>query len=194
MRRDPVLATAIRAIGPCLMADRQRKDHLTALVGSIVSQQLSTKAAATIFGRFVALFPEGAPLEPAAILALDDAVLRGVGLSGQKVRYLRDLCQRIADGRLRLEAIESLDDEEVIERLTEVMGFGRWTAEMFLMFRLHRPDVLPVDDLGIVNAVQRLYKLRKRPDAKKLHRLGEAWKPYRSVASWYLWQSLKITI
>ena len=192
MRRDPVLGAAIKAIGPCLMADRQRKDHLTALLGSIVSQQLSTKAAATIFGRFVALFPGESVLSPAAIVALEDQTLRGVGLSGQKVRYVRDLCGRIIDGRLQLDEIEELDDEAVIQRLTEVKGFGRWTAEMFLMFRLHRPDVLPVDDLGIVNAVQRLYKLRKRPDAVKLNKLGEAWRPYRSVASWYLWQSLTL--
>lgn len=192
MRRDPVLGAVIKAIGPCLMAERQRRDHLSALAGSIVSQQLSTKAAATIFGRFVALFPEGQPLSAPAVLALEDDAMRGAGLSGQKVRYMRDLCGRIVDGRLNLDEIESLDDEAVIERLTEVKGFGRWTAEMFLMFRLHRPDVLPVDDLGIVNAVQRLYNLRKRPDAKKLNRLGEAWKPYRSVASWYLWQSLQL--
>jgi DNA-3-methyladenine glycosylase II len=194
MRRDPVLATAIKAIGPCRMAERQRKDHLTALVGSIVSQQLSTRAAATIFGRFVALFPEGTALSAEGIAALDDQTLRSVGLSGQKVRYLRDLTSRLRDGRLNLDELDALDDEAVIERLTEVKGFGRWTAEMFLMFRLHRPDVLPVDDLGIVNAVHRLYKLRKRPDSKKLRTLGEAWKPYRSVASWYLWQSLKLTI
>jgi DNA-3-methyladenine glycosylase II len=192
MRRDPVLASAIKVIGPCLMAERQRKDHLTALAGSIVSQQLSTRAAATIFGRFVALFPEGQPLSAQAIAAIDDPALRSAGLSGQKVRYLRDLSERIIDGRLDIHALDSLDDEEVIERLTEVKGFGRWTAEMFLMFRLHRPDVLPVDDLGIVNAVQRLYRLRKRPDAKKLNALGEAWRPYRSVASWYLWQSLRL--
>ena len=108
------------------------------------------------------------------------------------MRYVRDLCGRIIDGRLQLDEIEELDDEGVIQRLTEVKGFGRWTAEMFLMFRLHRPDVLPVDDLGIVNAVQRLYKLRRRPDAKKLYKLGDAWRPYRSVASWYLWQSLTL--
>jgi DNA-3-methyladenine glycosylase II len=112
-------------------------------------------------------------------------------LSSQKVRYMRDLSERIIDGRLALDDLERLDDESVIARLTSVKGFGRWTAEMFLMFRLHRPDVLPVDDLGIVNAVQRLYNLRQRPDAKKLQKLGEAWKPYRSVASWYLWQTLK---
>jgi len=191
MRRDPILATAIKRIGPCRMAERQRKDHLSALVGAIVSQQLSTKAAATIYGRFVALFPEGESLNAEAIAAQTDTALRGVGLSGQKVSYMRDLSARIVDGRLELDALESLPDEEVIERLTAVKGFGRWTAEMFLMFRLHRPDVLPVGDLGIVNAVQRLYRMRKRPDAKRLQKLGEAWKPYRSVASWYLWQTLR---
>ena len=191
MRRDKVLGAAIRQIGACRLADRQRTDHLSALVGAIVSQQLSTKAAATIFGRFVALFPEGRIPHAPAIHALDDTVLRGVGLSGQKVSYLRDLCTRIADGRLQLEELEALEDELVIERLTAVKGFGRWTAEMFLMFRLHRPNVLPVGDLGIVNAIQRLYGLRKRPDAQKILQLGEAWKPYRSVACWYLWQTLR---
>jgi len=193
MRRDPVLGAVIKRIGACGMAERQRKDHLTALIGSIVSQQLSTKAAATIFGRFVALFPDNAISGAAAIAAIDDVRLRGVGLSGQKVGYLRDLCARIGDGRLDLAALDALDDEEVIERLTAVKGFGRWTAEMFLMFRLHRPDVLPVGDLGIQNAVQRLYRLRKRPDPKRLMKLGEPWRPYRSVACWYLWQSLRNT-
>ena len=191
MRRDPILGAAIKRIGPCGMAERQRKDHLTALVGAIVSQQLSTKAAATIFARFLALFPEGEPLSAAAINAQSDAALRGVGLSGQKVSYLRDLGARIDDGRLDLSELETLPDEEVIDRLVAVKGFGRWTAEMFLMFRLHRPDVLPADDLGIVNAIQRLYKLRKRPDAKRVLKMGEAWRPYRSVASWYLWQTLR---
>ncbi len=191
MRRDRVLGDAIKGIGACGLAERQRKDHLSALVGAIVSQQLSTKAAATIFGRFVALFPEGHIPHAAAIHAIDDAALRGVGLSGQKVGYLRDLCARIGDGRLLLDELETLEDELVIERLTSVKGFGRWTAEMFLMFRLHRPDVLPVGDLGIVNAIQRLYGLRKRPDAKRILKLGEAWRPYRSVACWYLWQTLK---
>src|SRR5881396_3186444 len=191
MRRDPVLAAAIKKIGPCGMADRQRKDHLSALVGAIVSQQLSTKAAATIFGRFVALFPDNHILDAAAIAAQSDSALRGVGLSGQKVGYMRDLCARIADGRLNLDELDTLPDELVIERLTAVKGFGRWTAEMFLMFRLHRPDVLPVGDLGIVNAIQRLYGLRKRPDPRKILQLGEAWKPYRSVACWYLWQTLR---
>jgi DNA-3-methyladenine glycosylase II len=194
MRRDRVLGTAIKKIGPCLMAERQRKDHLTALVSAIVSQQLSTKAAATIFGRLVALFPEHVIPGAAALAAIDDATLRGVGLSGQKVGYLRDLCARLVDGRLILDELDSLGDDDVVARLVAVKGFGRWTAEMFLMFRLHRPDVLPVGDLGIVNAVHRLYGLRKRPDPKRLTKLGEAWRPYRSVACWYLWQSLRIEI
>ena len=191
MRRDKVLGAAIKQIGECGLAGRQRKDHLSALAGSIVSQQLSTKAASTIFGRFQALFPDGV-IDPARIASMDDPTLRGVGLSGQKVGYLRDLSARILDGRLELDELETLDDEAVIERLTAVKGFGRWTAEMFLMFRLHRPDVLPVDDLGIVKAVQKLYRLRKRPNAKRIARIGEAWRPYRSVASWYLWQTLRM--
>ena len=191
MRRDPVLGTAIKTIGACGMADRQRKDHLSALVGAIVSQQLSTKAAATIFGRFVALFPGNHIPDAAAIAAHSDEVLRSVGLSGQKVSYLRDLSARLLDGRLQLDELETLPDEAVIERLVAVKGFGRWTAEMFLMFRLHRPDVLPAGDLGVVVAIQRLYRLRKRPDARHVLKIGEVWRPYRSVASWYLWQTLR---
>jgi DNA-3-methyladenine glycosylase II len=191
MRRDPILGGAVKHIGPCGLAGRQRSDHLTALIGAIVSQQLSTKAAETIFGRFVALFPGGEIPGAAAIDALGDEALRGVGLSGQKVGYLRDLCARIADGRLQLDALDALTDDEVVERLTAVKGFGRWTAEMFLMFRLHRPDVLPAGDLGIVRAIQKLYRLRKPPDAKRILKMGEAWRPYRSVASWYLWQTLR---
>ncbi len=191
MRRDPVLREAIKRIGPCRMADRQRKDHLTALIGAIVSQQLSTKAAATIFGRFASLFPESQIPGAAAVAMVTDLQLRTAGFSGQKISYLRDLCARISDGRLDLDALDALADEDVIERLVAVKGFGRWTAEMFLMFRLHRPDVLPVGDLGILNAIQRLYKLRKRPKADRVRDIGEAWKPYRSVACWYLWQTLR---
>src|SRR5213083_372231 len=190
MRRDPILGAAIKRIGPCGLASRQRKDHLTALVGAIVGQQLSTKAAATIFGRFAALFPDG-QIAADGIRALTDQQLRGVGFSSQKIGYLRDLCVRIADGSLQLDALDALPDADVIERLTAVKGFGQWTAEMFLMFRLHRPDVLPAADLGIMNAIQRLYRLRKRPKPQRILKMGEAWKPYRSVASWYLWQTLR---
>jgi DNA-3-methyladenine glycosylase II len=191
MRRDRVLGAAIKQIGPCGMASRQHTDHLSALAGAIISQQLSGKAAATIFGRFRGLFQDGVITAP-GIAALDDATLRGVGLSGQKLGYLRDLSVRILDGRLRLDELEGLADEDVIARLTAVKGFGRWTAEMFLMFRLHRPDVLPVADLGILKAVQHLYRLRKRPSPKKLLEIGEPWRPYRSVACWYLWRSLTV--
>jgi DNA-3-methyladenine glycosylase II len=191
-RRDPVLGAIIKRVGPCRLPERQIEDHLTALIRAIVNQQLSTKAAATIFARFVALFPAGAITDAVTIASFDDAMLRRVGLSGQKVGYIRDLCARLADGRLQLDALDALADEDVILALTQVKGFGRWTAEMFLMFRLLRPDVLPAGDLGIVNAIQRAYKLRKRPDARRMLQLGEAWKPYRTVACWYLWQSLRL--
>ena len=187
-RRDPVLRDLMRQHGACGLADSQHTDPFQALVHAIVSQQLSTKAAATIAGRFDALYA-GVPT-PALVAATSDTTLRGVGLSGQKVGYMRDLCRQIADGSLPLHALDAMPDEEVIVALTKVKGIGRWTAEMFLMFRLHRPDVLPVGDLGIVKAVQKAYRLRKIPSPDRLVRLGEAWRPYRSVACWYLWASL----
>lgn len=182
-----MLSGVIKQVGACRLAGDQHVEHLTALASSIISQQLSGKAAATIFGRFLDLFPDSVITATSPIVALDDATLRSVGLSRQKVSYLRDLCARIDSGQLQLDELETSTDEEVIERLTAVKGIGQWTAEMFLMFRLHRPDVLPVGDLGIVSAVQKLYRLRKRPDAKRLLAIGEAWRPYRSVACWYLW-------
>jgi DNA-3-methyladenine glycosylase II len=187
-RRDPILATLMRAHGPCRLADRQHTDPFKALIRAIISQQLSTKAAATIAARFEALF--GAFPTPAQVTAMSDERLRGVGLSGQKTGYLRDLCRRIEEGILPIDALGRMDDEAVIEKLTEVKGIGRWTAEMFLIFRLQRPDVLPVGDLGIVKAVQRAYKLRKAPTPDRLTQIGEVWRPYRSVACWYLWASL----
>jgi DNA-3-methyladenine glycosylase II len=190
MRRDPILAETIRRIGACGMASRLLTDHYTTLLRAIVGQQLSSKAAATIFGRLRDLFP-GGEITVEGLQALDDATLRGVGLSSQKLGYLRDLSARIVDGRLRLDDLDELPDEQIIERLTAVRGFGRWTAEMFLMFRLQRPDVLPVGDLGICTAVQRIYRLRQRPKPERLTKIGEAWRPYRSIACWYLWESLK---
>jgi DNA-3-methyladenine glycosylase II len=124
------------------------------------------------------------------VAAEPDERLRSVGLSGQKLRYIRDLCAHVDSGSLRLEALDVLPDEDVVSSLTQVKGIGRWTAEMFLIFRLQRPDVLPVGDLGIVNAVQRAYGLRKVPTPERLTRIGEPWRPYRSVACWYLWASL----
>ena len=188
-KRDPVIRGLIRRHGACGLADAQHEDAFTALTHSIISQQLSTKAADTIARRFNALF-QGPP-STAAVALVDDGQLRAVGLSSQKIRYMRDLCARIADGSLRLHAVNELPDEDVIQSLTQVKGIGRWTAEMFLMFRLHRPDVLPVDDLGILKAVQRAYGLRKMPRAERLTKIGESWRPYRSVACWYLWASLE---
>ena len=188
MRRDPVIASLIRQHGECGLAASQRADPFHALLHAIIAQQLSTKAAKTIEGRFTALF-EGGPT-PGAVARVPDEKLRAVGLSGQKVKYIRDLCARIVDGSLNLDALTSLADDEVIAALTSVKGIGRWTAEMFLMFRLHRPDVLPVGDLGIVKAVQKAYRLRALPTSARLTKIGETWRPYRSVACWYLWASL----
>ena len=187
-RRDPVLRDLMRTHGPCGLAARQHTNPFKALIRAIVGQQLSAKAAATIFSRFENLF-EAFPT-PSQVLAVPDDRLRAVGLSSQKLGYLRDLCSRIDAGQLPLDVFDRMDDESVVERLTQVKGIGRWTAEMFLIFRLQRPDVLPVGDLGIVKAVQRAYKLRKAPSPDRLRRIGEAWRPYRSVACWYLWASL----
>jgi len=187
-RRDPVLRDLMRRHGACRLAEAQRSDPFRALCHAIIAQQLSTKAAATIEGRFAALF--GGVPTPAAVAKASDAQLRAVGLSPQKLRYMRDLCAKIDDSSLSLHDLDALADEDVITSLTSVKGIGRWTAEMFLIFRLHRPDVLPVDDLGIVKAVQRAYRLRVAPSADRLTKIGDAWRPYRSVACWYLWASL----
>ena len=188
MRRDPVIAALIRQHGECGLASVARADPFHALLQAIIAQQLSSKAAKTIEGRFSAIF-DGNPT-PAAVVRTSDDRLRAVSISPQKLKYIRDLCARILDGSLKLESLAVLPDDEVIVALTSVKGIGRWTAEMFLMFRLNRPDVLPVGDLGIVKAVQRAYKLRTVPSAERLTRIGETWRPYRSVACWYLWASL----
>lgn len=172
------------------MAAAQHAEPFSALVSAIVSQQLSTKAASTIHRRVLELV--GRPPKPRAILAAADEGLRAAGLSRQKIAYLRDLSVRAldVDGSVPLERLSDLGDEEVIAALTRIKGIGRWTAEMFLMFQLHRPDILPVGDLGITRAIQTTYKLRKPPDARRMFKIAEPWRPYRSVASWYLWRSL----
>ena len=189
LRRDPVLAALIRRQGPCGLVAAQRADHFSALVRAITFQQLSTKAATTIYNRMAALMPAGVPT-PAGFAALSDDELRAAGMSRQKTAYLRDLCEKVVSKKIDLDTLESLSDDEVIAALVTIKGIGRWSAEMFLIFRLLRPDVLPVGDLGIVTAVQKAYRLRKKPTADRLRRMGEAWRPYRSIASWYLWRSL----
>lgn len=192
MRRDPVLAPVIRKHRERSLLEGPPADPFPALVRTIVGQQLSVKAASTIHGRLVALMPGGAAT-PEAVAALGDDQLRQVGMSRQKGAYLRDLAAKAASGELPLDALADMPDEQVIDAITRVKGLGRWSAEMFLMFRLRRPDVLPVDDLGIVNAIHRLYKLRKRPTPDRIRKIGEAWRPYRTVACYYLWRSLENT-
>jgi DNA-3-methyladenine glycosylase II len=189
LRRDPVLAALIRRQGPCGLAAARRADHFSALVRAITFQQLSTKAASTIYNRMAALMPDGTPT-PEGFAALSDDRLRGAGMSRQKIAYLRDLCEKVASKKIDLDALDALSDEEVVAALVTVKGIGRWSAEMFLIFRLLRPDVLPVGDLGIVTAMQKAYKLRKRPTPERMRKIAEAWRPYRSIASWYLWRSL----
>ena len=188
-RRDPVLADLVRRHGACGLATRQHPDPFQALVRAIVSQQLSTKAAATIASRFVALFGGTFPT-PRQVDKAADAELRAVGLSFQKISYLRDLCRRIQEGSLPLAHLADLGDEEVIAALIEVKGIGRWTAEMFLIFNLLRPDVFPLDDLGLQAAIRRHYFRGRKASLARLRRLGEGWAPWRSVATWYLWRSL----
>ena len=161
-----------------------------ALLRAIVGQQLSTKAAESIFGRLLDLFGGEVPT-PRQILDADPDGLRAAGLSRAKVAYLRDLAARVEDGDLELDRLRELSDHEVAEQLTAVKGIGQWSADMFLMFQLGRPDVVPVGDLGIRHAVQRLYGLEKIPGPKEVTRIAEPWRPYRTLASLYLWRSLR---
>jgi DNA-3-methyladenine glycosylase II len=191
-RRDPRLARIIRRVGPCRLPETRTHAPFVAMVRALVSQQLSGKAAATIFGRVVALVGGPDHVEPGTLLAVDRLALRGAGLSGAKVSYLVDLAEHVASGRLDLHDLEVRDDEFVIEAITAVKGFGRWSAEMFLMFRLNRPDVFPVGDLGIVKGMQRLLGMKSKPGVRTMLRTAEPWRPYRSVAAWYLWRSLEL--
>jgi DNA-3-methyladenine glycosylase II len=189
---DPVLARAIDAAGPCRLG--RAPDLFAALVDAIISQQLSIKAAATILDRLKALYAPAPFPAPADLLATPDERLRAAGCSRAKVVSLKDLCARLAGGTLDLEPLRRLPDDEVVRALVAVKGIGRWTAEMVLIFALGRPDVWPVDDLGLVSAVQGLYALPARPARPALLALGERWRPYRTVASWYLWQSRRLVL
>jgi DNA-3-methyladenine glycosylase II len=190
---DPVISDLVRRIGSLGLEQRRRgrpDDAYGALVRTIVGQQLSTKAARSIYARLTAMFSERPPT-PEEILAADEEALRAVGLSRPKISYLRDLARRVVDGDLDLVALHDLPDEEVIRQVTGVKGLGRWSADMFLMFHLARPDVLPVGDLGIRRAVERLYGLPDLPDAETLQALSAPWRPQRTLACLYLWESLE---
>jgi DNA-3-methyladenine glycosylase II len=190
-RSDPVLARIIDKVGAYRGGPPERGTHFAALTRAIVYQQLSGKAAATILGRVHDLYG-GRPPTPRQLLDTPETNLRGAGLSTQKLSYLRDLAARVEDGRLPVARLGRLSDAEAIEVLTGVKGIGRWSAQVYLMFRLGRPDVLPDGDLGIQKAIQRAYGLRKLPDPARVQRMGAAWSPHRTLASWYLWRSLDV--
>lgn len=190
---DPVMAGLIRRIGPMSIEKRRRGrprgNAYGALLRSVIGQQLSVKAAATIFDRVIGLFGGEMP-KPQELLDADPDALRGAGLSGRKVEYLQDLARHVLSGELEVDRLPELPDETVIAEITAVRGLGVWTAHMFLMFHLERPDVLPVGDLGIRNAVKTAYGMDEPPPPEELERIAEPWRPHRSLACLYLWESL----
>jgi DNA-3-methyladenine glycosylase II len=186
---DPVMRQLIASIGPFGL--KPRRDRFSTLVRSIVSQQISTKAAASILGKLeAAVEPEG--ISPESLLRLSPAQMRKVGLSPQKQTYLHDLSERVHTRKVRLEVLGRLPDEEVINELIQVKGIGRWTAQMFLIFTLGRADVFPHDDLGVRTALMRFYRLKELPDKETAHSIAELWRPYATVGSWYCWRSLAL--
>ncbi len=195
-KSDPTMAALIDRVGKIDLATRLRRrkeerpaDAYGALLRAIVGQQLSTKAARTIYLRVLDLF-DGTDPSPEQLLEVGEAELRGAGLSGRKVEYVRDLAAHVLDGELELDRLDQLDDEEVIAEIVAVRGLGQWTAEMFLIFHLKRADVLSGGDLGIRKAVQIEYGLEEMPAPLKVLEIGEPWRPHRSLASLYLWESL----
>jgi DNA-3-methyladenine glycosylase II len=189
-----VLARVIDGVGPQSIAIRKRKrrvpdDAYGALVRAICGQQLSTKAAATIYSRLLALFG-GNPPAPEQVLAIDPQELRAVGLSNAKAAYLRDLAEHIVDGELPIDRLAELPDAQVYDVLTAVRGLGRWTVDMFMIFHLGRPDILPVGDLGIRRAIEISYGLAELPKPAQMEAIAEAWRPQRTLACLYLWESL----
>lgn len=190
-RVDPVMTEVIGEVGPCTLELRTDGTHFDALIRSIVYQQLSGKAAATIHGRVRAMFDSGTPL-PQQIAAAHHEALRKAGLSNQKAGYLRNLAEHSLNGSLPVESLHELGNQDIIDALTQVKGIGRWSAQMFLMFRLGRPDVLPDLDLGVQKGVQRAYRMRKLPSPSKVLEIGSKWAPYRTIGSWYMWRVLEL--
>ena len=192
-KADPALAEVIAAVGPFGMQLKVSRTLFRSLAEAIVYQQLSNKAAATIYGRVEALFPHAKNgFAPIHILEATDDSLRGCGLSRAKVLAVQDLARRVHGKELpTLDEAHALEDAALIERLITVRGIGRWSAEMFLMFRLGRPDVLPLDDYSLRKAYAKAFKKRSLPSPEALEKHGEKWRPYRTVASWYLWRTLE---
>ena len=187
-KADEQLARLIETFGPCAWTLRSMESPYQALLRAIVYQQLSTASANAIFGRVEALFPEG-EITPEAVLAMPEDSLRECGVSRPKIRYMKDLAQKTIDHVIpSLDEMTQLDDEEILERLCAVKGIGRWTVEMLLMFNLGRPDVLPSTDLVIRRGFKNIYDWKELPSIKELEKFGEVWRPYRSVASWYIWR------
>ena len=184
---DPVMKKLIDHFG-LIEFHAHQQDLFAEIIDSIISQQLSGKVAKVIYSRLEALFP-GKKVDPKIILTIDDAKLRAIGTSWAKVKYIKDLAKKTLDGTLRLHLLENMQDEEVVEHLVQVKGIGPWTAQMILMFSLDRPDVLPLNDLGIQKAFEKLYAV-KRDNQKNMIKISEAWKPYRTIACRYLWKSL----
>ena len=190
---DPVMAELVERVGPLAVDQRRRgrptDDLYGALLRTIVGQQLSVAAARTIYGRVLDIYDGEVPT-PKQVLATDVADLRGAGLSGRKAEYIRDLAAHVESGELEIDRLREMPDEEVIAEIVAVRGLGRWSADMFLMFTLGRPDVLPVDDLGIRRAIKLAYGLDELPAAAEMERIAEPWRPHRTLACMYLWESL----
>ncbi|KJH71003.1 DNA-3-methyladenine glycosylase family protein [Aliterella atlantica] len=190
---DPILGQVIDQIGRCRLDEViQQGDLFAALSRAIIHQQISTKAAGAIYRRFLLLYPHQPSPTALDILDTPDELLLKAGLSRPKVTYLKDLAQKVIDGLPTLLELETMDDEAIVQTLTQVKGIGRWTVQMLLIFRLQRQDVLPVDDLGVRAAIRKIYSLPELPNRQTIVNLGQNWQPYRSIASWYLWRSLEL--
>jgi DNA-3-methyladenine glycosylase II len=187
---EPAFAPLIKRIGPCRLTPERSREPFEALIRAIAHQQLHSRAAEAILGRFLALYPEAGFPKPEEILLTDVMALKGCGWSESKIAAIHDLCRRAIDGTVPTRrAAARLDDAALIERLTTVRGIGRWTVEMLLIFNLGRPDVLPVDDFGVREGFRLLHGLDAQPKPKVLAEIGLGWAPYRSTAAWYLWRA-----
>jgi DNA-3-methyladenine glycosylase II len=187
-KNDPILARIITKARPIKF--ELDHDHYEAIVGSIIFQQLAGAAARAILNRFKDLYGGHLP-SPREYLSTEESKLRSSGLSPQKISYIKDLAERLESGRLNLTRLEDLSDEDAMNELDDVRGIGRWTAEMFLLFKLGRTDVLPVDDLGLRKAAKQAYRLRKLPTRERFEQLAEKWHPYSSISTLYLWRSME---